>query len=372
MRADEYQRIFEASLNEIYVFTADNLHFMEVNRGARENLGYTMEELRGLTPLQLKPQFTVETFNRLIEPLRRGEREKIVFETIHRRKDGTDYPVEVHLQLSQLDEKRVFVAIILDITKRRRVEAELAQRVEELRASNLELEQFAYVASHDLKEPLRTITSYVQLLDQRYGHKLDDESREYIQFAVDGAMRMATAVNDLLQYSRVQRQKVPFRTVKMADVVRSALDNLQLTIEENSAVITADPMPEVLANESQLLHVIQNLIGNALKFRRAEPPRIHVGAEHSADCWTFTVSDNGIGIPEVYFQRIFVMFQRLHARQEYPGTGIGLAICKKIIEIHGGKIWVTSQVGQGTTFLFTLPAVPRRAGTSQAPESLAR
>jgi PAS domain S-box-containing protein len=359
MKAEDYQKIFEVSLNEIYIFSADTLRFIEVNRGARENLGYTMAELEGLTPLELKPRYTRETFAELIAPLYSGAQEKIVFETIHLRKDGSDYPVEVHLQLSNLGDQRVFVAVILDITRRRQIEAELARRVEELHASNLELEHFAYVASHDLKEPLRTITSYLQLVKQHYGDFLDDDAREYIDFAVDGSKRMATAVEDLLQYSRVQRQKVPFKQVDMNEIVKRVLNALNLTVTENRAEITTDTLPVVSANEGQMTQLMQNLIGNALKFRRKETPKIHIGVEQLDQHWQFSVTDNGIGISEEYYQRIFIMFQRLHTREEYPGTGIGLAICKKIVEVHGGRIGVKSTLGSGTTFTFTIPFTQR-------------
>lgn len=359
MKAQDYQKIFEVSLNEIYIFSAETLRFIEVNRGARENLGYSMAELEGLTPLQLKPMYTQESFNQLIAPLYSGEREKIVFETVHLRKDRTEYPVEVHLQLSNLGNQRVFVAVILDITQRRRIEGELARRVEELHASNLELEQFAYVASHDLKEPLRTVTSYLQLLAQHYGSSLDEDAADYIGFAVDGAKRMAVAVDDLLQYSRVQRQKVTFRPVNMNEIARRVQGALHLMIEESHAKITTDPLPTVFGNEAQMTQLLQNLISNALKFRRADPLKIRLTAEQLDEYWKFSVTDNGIGISEEYHQRIFIMFQRLHTRQEYPGTGIGLAICKKIVDIHGGKIGVQSKVGSGTTFWFTIPAIRR-------------
>lgn len=366
MKAEDYQKIFEVSLNEIYLFSAETLRFIEVNRGARVNLGYTMTEMEHLTPLDLKPLYSRDAFSEVIAPLYSGEQEKIMFETVHRRKDGSDYPVEVHLQLSNLENQRVFVAVILDITARRKIEHELARYVGDLHASNLELEQFAYVASHDLKEPLRTITSYLQLLDQRYQALLDEDGKEYINFAVDGAKRMATTVDDLLQYSRVQRQKVPFGPVDMNEIVTRVKSALRLTLNETNAQITSDVLPTVIANGHQMTQLIQNLISNAIKFRRDDSVKIHIGAERLDNFWRFSVTDNGIGISGEYFQRIFIMFQRLHARDEYPGTGIGLAICKKIVEIHGGQIGIQSKVGSGSTFTFTLPAT-RVSHSGQTP-----
>ncbi|TVR22127.1 MAG: PAS domain S-box protein [Anaerolineaceae bacterium] len=245
--------------------------------------------------------------------------------------------------------------VVMDITDRKHIEAQLLRYTEELRRSNEELEQFAYVASHDLQEPLRMVTSYLQLIEQRYADKLDDDAREFIDFAVDGATRMKQLINDLLSYSRVQRSKREFEPINIGDILRQVCDNLRLSIEDNGATITHDDLPQVTANAAQMAQLLQNLIGNAIKFRRDEPPQIHIGAQRQRDEWHFRVSDNGIGIQPQYTERIFVIFQRLHAREQYAGTGIGLAICKKIIEKHGGRIWLESEPDNGTTFHFTLP-----------------
>jgi light-regulated signal transduction histidine kinase (bacteriophytochrome) len=278
------------------------------------------------------------------------------YETRRLRKDGT--LVDVSLTLSPLrngqDHSEGISLIARDITESKRITRELEQRTKELERSNAELEQFAYSASHDLQEPLRMVASYVQLLQKRYKGKLDSDADDFIAYAVDGATRMKRLINDLLAYSRAGRGK-PAKPVKVTSALDWALSNLSLVVEESGATVTWDPMPIVVSDESQLGELFQNLIGNAIKFRGAEPLKIHVGAMREGGEWLFSVRDNGIGIEPQYFSRIFLMFQRLHGRQEYPGTGIGLAICRRIVEHQGGRIWVESTPGDGTTFFFTMP-----------------
>ncbi|PSB16612.1 histidine kinase [Phormidesmis priestleyi ULC007] len=240
------------------------------------------------------------------------------------------------------------------ITQSQLLEQETYQRKELIR-SNAELEQFAYVASHDLQEPLRMVISYLQLLERRYKHQLDASADEFIDYAVEGAERMQTLIRDLLSFSRVSTWGQPFTDVDTEKVLQRAIANLQLAIQENEAVITHDPLPNVTADATQLTQLFQNLVGNALKFRQAEAPQIHIGvSDDNAEETTFYVRDRGIGIESQYHDRIFAIFQRLHSRSKYPGTGIGLALCKKIVERHGGRIWFESQPMQGTTFYFTL------------------
>jgi len=239
--------------------------------------------------------------------------------------------------------------------ERKRAEEALKEKTEELARSNRDLEQFAYVASHDLQEPLRMVTSYVQLLARRYKGKLDSDADEFIGFAEDGAIRMWNLINDLLAYSRVGMRSRQLEPADCETALSQSLDNLKVAIEENGAVVTHDALPTVMADNPQLVQLFQNLIENAIKFHGAAPPRLHVSASSNGNGWTFSVRDNGIGIAPEYTKRIFTIFQRLHSREEYAGTGIGLAICQKIVERHGGRIWVESQTGQGATFYFTLP-----------------
>jgi light-regulated signal transduction histidine kinase (bacteriophytochrome) len=277
------------------------------------------------------------------------------FETRHRRADGSLYPVDVHLQLFDQAGRQNFLAIILDITERKQAEAELNRTLEELKYSNAELEQFAYVASHDLQEPLRGIAGLSQLLQQRYQGQLDSRADEYITHIVDGTQRMQTLINDLLAYSRIGRRGAAIQVTEAELALKSALENLNMAIHEYGAKVTNESLPTVRADATQFIQLFQNLIGNAIKFRADRPPQIHIGVTDAQDFWQFCVRDNGIGIEPQYFERVFQVFQRLHTRREYKGTGIGLAICKKIIERHGGRIWVQSELGQGSTFYFTLP-----------------
>jgi PAS domain S-box-containing protein len=248
------------------------------------------------------------------------------------------------------------LGIFWDITEEKLAEEKLKKTMEDLEHSNKELEQFAYVASHDLQEPLRMVSSYTQLLERRYKDKLDADAKEFIAYAVDGANRMQRLIQDLLAYSRVSSRGSPLNPTDCNAVLGTVRINLSVAIEENNACVTHDELPIVMADDTQLVQVFQNLIGNAIKFCSEEPPRIHVSAEKNEKEWIFSVRDNGKGIDPQYHERVFVIFQRLQGKGEYPGTGIGLAICKRIIERHGGRIWVESELGKGSTFYFTIPA----------------
>ncbi|MEU2556100.1 ATP-binding protein [Streptomyces sp. NPDC013313] len=241
----------------------------------------------------------------------------------------------------------------------------LDEQAEDLKRSNTELEQFAYVASHDLQEPLRKVSSFTQLLQRRYGGQLDAKADQYIAFAVDGANRMQTLINDLLAFSRVGRVHNDHQTVDLESVMSKALDNLSVSIEETGAEITHDPLPTVVGDATQLGMLWQNLLSNAIKFRSPDrPPRVHVGAVSDAGVWTFSVTDNGIGIAPEFHEKVFVLFQRLHTKDAYPGTGIGLAMCKKVVEFHDGTIGIDPDRTTGTRVVFTLPAA---GSSSEAP-----
>ena len=252
--------------------------------------------------------------------------------------------------------------------QRQRAEEDLARKVEELARSNHDLEQFAYVASHDLQEPLRMVAAYTQLLAERYRGKLDDNADKYIGYAVEGALRMQTLILDLLAFSRVGRAETDLKNGECNAAINIALANLRSAIEESGAVVAHDQLPAVAVDPTQLVQLFQNLIGNAIKFRSRESPVIRVSAEKQDAIWLFAVADNGIGILPQYKDKIFVIFQRLHTREEYSGNGVGLAICKKIVEHRGGKIWVESEPGCGATFHFTLPASQADRGNDNSPQ----
>jgi PAS domain S-box-containing protein len=255
-----------------------------------------------------------------------------------------------------------FVMVVEDISLRKHAEEQRSLGTEELARSNAELEQFAYVVSHDLQEPLRMVASYVQLLEVRYKDRLDSDAHEFIAYAVDGATRMKQMIGDLLAYSRVGRKGTEMVPIACEAVLGQACADLRASITDAAAEVSHDPLPTVLGNAGQLTHLFQNLIGNAIKFRRQAPPRIHVSAELKGQEWVFSVRDNGIGLDPQFADRIFMVFQRLHRHEDYPGTGIGLAIARKIVEHHGGRIWVESAPGEGATFHFTLPVRAPEAG----------
>lgn len=275
-------------------------------------------------------------------------------------KDGRAIPVEAHAAVIYDEQNRPvgMRGVTMDITERKQAEEALANYARELRRSNEELQQFAYIASHDLQEPLRAVTSYLQLVEERYREQLDQDGKDFIDFAVDGAERMKALINDLLTYARVESRAKPFEPTHVEDVLDTVLKNLKPGIESSEARITCDPMPEILADRVQMTQLFQNLISNAIKFRSDQAPEIHICAERTPNSWLFALKDNGIGIEPKHQERIFAVFQRLHTRAQYEGTGIGLAVCRKVVERHGGRIWVESEIGEGTTFYFTIPFKP--------------
>ncbi len=298
-----------------------------------------------------------------------AEREHIMHEVTSRRtlagieitcmrKDGT--VIDASLTLSPLrdTDKNISGSSIIfrDVTERKRADEKLRQTLLRLERSNRELEQLAHAAAHELQEPLRMVASYTQLLERRYKNKLDKDADEFIAYAVDGAVRMQKLINDLLAYQQIGMHDKPFELVDCEAVFNKAVANLKAAIEESKALVTHGALPAVMADAQYMVQLFQHLIENAIKFRSKENPRIYIWATQKENEWVFSISDNGIGIAPEYFERIFMIFQRLHDKREYPGTGIGLAICKKIVERHGGRIWVESKAGEGSTFYFTIPA----------------
>jgi len=306
-----------------------------------------------------KKLFHPEDWERATEEIAKATNEGLSYEFTDRffRPDGSiGYLSVIGKAICGEDGKPVkLIGTVQDITERKQAEKELSYLTEELKRSNADLEQFAYSASHDLQEPLRGIEGFVKLLSKRYKGKLDAKGNEFIEFTIEGVQRMKMLIKDLLEYSQIGLKNKKFSLVDSSMPLALALANLQRSIEENKAVVTYDALPKVLADSSQLSRLFQNLIGNAIKFHGNELPKIHISAELKGEEWIFSVSDNGIGMDPKNFDRIFTVFQRLHAREKYEGTGIGLANCKKIVERHGGRIWVESEFGKGTTFYFTLP-----------------
>lgn len=331
------------------------------NDRAEALFGYTREEVIG------------QNINRLMPPPYRGEHDgyldtygrtgqaKIIGlgrDVVARRKDGTTFPIHLSVSENNLGSRRLYTGMVIDITERKAAEEALQGYIEALKLSNEELEHFAYVASHDLQEPLRTVSSFARLLQQRYGEQFDADADEFIDFIVEGTERMQALIKALLSYSRVGRQDLKRMPVSVEKLVQRTLDGLRSMIDEAGAEISLSSFPTVRADPVLLGLVLQNLISNAIKFRGAAPLRIHISCEKTGTMWRFAVCDNGIGIDMSYRDRIFEVFKRLHSRRKYAGTGIGLAVCKKIVERHGGRIWVESEPGKGATFLFTLPETP--------------
>jgi PAS domain S-box-containing protein len=335
-----------------------------VNRQTEVLFGYPREELLGqpvemLMPERFRGRHHGHRMNYADDPHTRPM--GVGLELFGRREDGSEFPVEISLSPMSSEDESVVISIIRDVTGRKETEQRLRAAAMDLARSNAELEQFAYVASHDLQEPLRMVASYTQLLGRRYKGKLDPDADEFIGFAVDGARRMQELINDLLAYSRVGTRALHVEEIDTSKLVDQVIGDLAAAIADAGASVTRDELPRVRADGTQLRQLFQNLIANGIKFSRPDiTPHVHVSARRDHNAWTFAVSDNGIGIEAQYLDRIFVLFQRLHSRGEYPGTGIGLAICKKIIERHGGHIEVESQPGRGTTFSFTIPAQEER------------
>lgn len=274
-----------------------------------------------------------------------------------RRQDGSEFPLEISLSFFETRKGILVLALVSDITLRKQAEGALKAANADLARSNRDLELFASVASHDLQEPLKTVTSYTELFAHKYKDKLDQQAETYLHYILDGTEHMHLLINDLLAFSHIRTRAKPFERVRMNAVLDRALDSLKITLEESGATVASERLPDVEGDDVQLAQLFQNLIGNAVKFRQKDAPlHIRVSAEHKGNEWVFGVHDNGIGIESRFFGQIFEVFRQLHTRQEYAGSGMGLAICRKIVERHGGRIWVESSLGEGSSFYFTLPA----------------
>ena len=389
LRVEEALRASEArfrsvaqSANEAIIMADGRGVIIDWNRAAQDLFGYTEDEVVGRPLSMIIPERHREAHRLGLERLAAGGGSRGAggaLELHGLRKDGGEVPIDLSLSTWTMGGEPYYGAIIHDVTHRRNAEERMRshtvqleelvrERTAELRRSNEELQQFASVASHDLQEPLRMIGNFVQLLARRYEGRLGKDADEFIGFAVQGVKRMQVLIHDLLNYSRLGRQPAPAEAADCGSICDHALVVLGPAIQESGAVVTRGDLPTVPADCTLLLQVFQNLIGNAIKFRGARRPEIRVQAERQGGEWVFSVRDNGIGIDPSQAQRIFVIFQRLHARDEYPGTGVGLAVCKKVVERHGGRIWVESEPGRGSTFRFTIP-VSRPAAIPALPEA---
>ncbi|MGZ5006530.1 MAG: protoglobin domain-containing protein [Methylobacter sp.] len=345
--------VFQNNIEGV-IITDIRRQILHANNKVAAIAGYRHEDLVGLPVTLLLPAQEREAFIGHWQDIKQGEPWQ--GECLLQHSRGNLFPAWVNVSGVKDETGTVthFIVEFSDISAYRAAQEALSQRTEELARSNKELEQFAYVASHDLQEPLRMVASFTQLLSRRYKGKLDADADEFIHYAVDGATRMQTLINDLLAYSRIGSRTKPFEQVSLDSVLQRALANLHIAIEESGAQIIHGELPDTRGDITQLTQLFQNLIGNAVKFRGEQPPEIKISVSDADKYWRIAIRDNGIGIAPEFFERIFVIFQRLHNKEDYPGTGIGLSICKKIVERHGGQIEVQSDRDQGATFIFTL------------------
>jgi PAS domain S-box-containing protein len=354
---EQIQTIFRSAPNALVVMNQEG-NIIRWNQQAEEIFGWKAEEIIG------KPMSETIMPNRFREMMTNGIKRFLLtgeapilnqtLELAANRKGGIEFPVEIRISYTKSNDKYVFIAFITNITERKKSEAELKQKSEELMHANKELEQFVYVASHDLQEPLRTISNFAGLFEQDYSDKLDEDTNQYLSFIVKAAARMQNLIKDLLDFSRIGR-KITFVNVDCNKILLEIIAEMGSSITESSAKINYSNLPILKGNETELKQLFQNLISNAIKFRKKDvSPVIDISSQEKETEYLFAIKDNGIGFEEEYKDKIFIIFQRLHNAEEYPGTGIGLATCKKIVTQHNGRIWVESKLGEGSTFYFTI------------------
>lgn len=354
---DKFRYLFEHScVGKSITYPSGEIH---VNNAFCKMIGYSLGELENHRWQDITYPDDIEPTQKAIDKVISGEKDSIEFEKRYIHKDGHIIWASIFTSLRRDNggNPLYLMTNVIDNTERRKVEANLHKANDELKRSNKEFEQFAHIVSHDLQEPIRTIYSFTQLLEMDYKGKLGPKGDEYIRYITSATKHMQQMINDILVLSRVGSKGKDLLPTNVENIINTVIENLRNSIEKHNGIVTFDnPMPIILADKTQLIELFQNLIANGIKFhRKDEPPNVHISSKKVYNEWIFSVNDNGMGIDNKYFNKLFIVFSRLHAKEEYPGTGIGLAICKKIVERHNGKIWVESKVGQGSTFYFTIP-----------------